>query len=332
MIFSLWKHVVLVTLPLAIRGEYISTANYPVYNDRSLKPLPHHRFYSSEESSPVLQINVWNESAISSGASHIFLRESHYAVGTSSPVILDAKDLSTVYVDHASGFEGVYGTRIQENLGKKYLTFWAGRKDDGFGTSDGFGLAYDENYRLVYNVSAHNVDRHSDLHEFAFTGTGTVLVLAVEDVSLDPSEWPEWEGSGFKTMARDNVIQEIDLETNELLFSWRALDHINPVDSFELPGPYWDIFHTNSIQKVRNPENPHAKPRPMPVIEELHTHARTIRLRPATTLSPCAIRIASFSSTVRPATLSGHWAANATTSRNSNRRLRGSILLHQLSP
>lgn len=249
MIFSSRWAASIVALTRTVCGEYVATANNPVYDNRALGQLPQHRFYSSEESSPVLQINVWNESAISSEGSHIFLRQSHYAVGTSSPVVLDAKDLSTVYVDHS--FEGVYGTRVQENLGKKYLTFWSGQKDDGFGTSSGFGLAYDENYRLVYNVSAHNIGRHADLHEFAFTGKGTVLVLAVEDVRLDTSKWPEWEGSSLKLMARDNVIQEIDLETNELVFSWRALDHVSPVDSFEPSGPYWDIFHTNSIQKVR---------------------------------------------------------------------------------
>ncbi|CAN8104185.1 unnamed protein product [Discula destructiva] len=238
-----------VALTQTVRGEYISTKDQ-VYSNGPLDVLPQHRFYSSNESSPVLQINVWNESAISDKGSHIFLRQNHYEEGRSSPVILDAKDLSTVYVDHANGFEDVYNTRVQENYGKKYLTFWTGQKDDGFGTSSGFGLAYDETYRLAYNVSTHNVGRNSDLHEFAFTGAGTVLMLAVEDVRLDTAQYPEWKGSKLKLMARDNVIQEIDLGTNELLFSWRALDHISPADTFEPSGPYWDIFHTNSIEKT----------------------------------------------------------------------------------
>lgn len=241
----------LAALVQTTHGEYLSTAQDQIYDDRPLSPTPLHRFYSSNETSPVLQINIWNESAISTQGSHIFMRQSHYKhIAESSPVIYDARDLSTVYVDHASGFEGVYGTRVQENYGKKYLTFWAGRKDDGFGTSSGFGLAYDDNYRLVYNISTHGTGRNSDLHEFAFTGVGTVLMLAVEDVRLDTADYPEWKGSKLKLKARDNIIQEIDLETGELLFSWRALDHISPADTFEPSGPYWDIFHTNSIQKV----------------------------------------------------------------------------------
>lgn len=328
----------IVTLTRAVCGEFISTTKSPVYNDGSrLEHLPQNRFYSSEESSPVLQINVWNESAISSEGSHIFLRQSHYDVGTSSPIILDSKDLSTVYVDHLSGFEGVYGTRVQENLGKRYLTFWAGRKDDGFGTSSGFGLAYDEKYRLVYNVSAHNVGRHSDLHEFAFTGTGSVLVLAVEDVKVDTGAWPERWSSGQKLMARDNVIQEIDLETNELLFSWRALDHVSPVDTFEPAGPYWDIFHTNSIQKVSTiptsvVEEPHFIRSARKPEEEPHTHIPCHRPRPVTTLCPCVTPTVSSSSMAKPAKFSGLWAETATTSKKSHQPLRAPIPFPPCSP
>lgn len=227
-------------------GEFISTDGQR-YNEGKFGHKPQHHFYSSKEVSPVLQVNTWDKSAISDDGSHIFLR--HCGNTTSSPLVLDARDLSTVYVSHASGFEHVYGTRVQENFGKKYLTFWAGEKDDGFGTSSGYGLAYDDTYRLVYNVSAH-VWRHSDLHEFAFTGHGTALILAVDDVLVNTADWPEWEGDDVQVWARDNIIQEVDLETNELLFSWRALDHITGADSFEKVGSYWDIFHTNSIQKV----------------------------------------------------------------------------------
>lgn len=248
--FSFLCWVGLVALIQSARGEYISTQDY---NHGQMSTIPQHRFYSTKETSPVLQINEWNEQAISTSGSHIFMRQSHYEVAHSSPVILDARDLSTVYVDHASDWEGVYGTRVQENHGKKYLTYWVGQKDDGFGTSSGFGLAYDESYRLVYNITTKLQGRNSDLHEFAFTGNGTVLMLAVEDVQIDLAKYPEWEGAHLKLMARDNIIQEIDLETNEVLFSWRALDHISPVDTFEKNGPYWDIFHTNSIEKVGDP-------------------------------------------------------------------------------
>jgi hypothetical protein len=188
MISLLWC-IGAVALVQTAHGEYLSTQDY---NHGPMPTVPQHRFYSTKETAPVLQINAWNASALSGASasasgSHIFLRQTHYRADDahSAPVILDARDLSAVYVDHASDFEGVYGTRVQADRGKQYLTFWAGQKDDGFGTSSGFGLAYDDSYRLVYNISTQLHGRHSDLHEFEFTGNGTVLMLHVEDVQID---------------------------------------------------------------------------------------------------------------------------------------------------
>jgi hypothetical protein len=160
-------------------------------------------------------------------------------------LILDANDLSAVYMNRT--FDNVFGTRVQENFGKKYLTFWAGQKGEGVG--NGFGLAYDDTYRLTYKVWARNISVHSDLHEFAFTGHGTALVTAVDEMTADASDWEGWEGpSKFRIL--DSLFQEIDLETNEVLFSWLALDHLDPMDSFEPLSSHWDVFHMNSIQKV----------------------------------------------------------------------------------
>lgn len=228
------------------RSEFIAN-NYEWYNNGKLGHRPRHTFHSSDQYSPVLQVNAWNESRRSSAGSHIFLRHDGDGPLPASPLILDAKDLTTVYVNRS--FENVFGTRVQENFGKKYLTFWAGSKGEGIG--DGFGLAYDENYRLAYNVSTRGFRTHADLHEFAFTGNGTVLVSGVNRKRVRTSEWEDWEGHKIFPVL-DAVFQEIDLETNEVLFSWEALQHIDPSDSSEPWGREWDAYHLNSIQKVNS--------------------------------------------------------------------------------
>lgn len=227
-----------------VQGDSFST-NYEEYNNGKFGGHPRLVYQSTQEYSPLLQVNTWNESAIDYKAgSHIFLK--HDGDGPSSPLILDAKDLSAVYMNRS--FPNVFGTSVQENFGRKYLTFWEGEKGSGIG--NGFGLAYDDTYRLVYNISAQGISAHADLHEFAFTGHGTALVTGVDEVVTDLSQWPGWTGFS-KSRVLCSVFQEIDLETNELLFSWRALDHINPRDSFEKHGSGWDIYHMNSIQKAR---------------------------------------------------------------------------------
>lgn len=228
-------------------GDFIST-DYDGYNSGKLGHRPHQDFISSDEIAPTLQVNIWNEAEISTRGSHIFMRhDGNDTFPLASPLILDSRDLSAVYMNRS--FENVFGTRVQENFGKKYLTFWAGDKGDGVG--DGWGLAYDDTYRLAYRVTAQNISAHADLHEFAFTGHGTALVTGVDRITVDTKEW---KAHGFRGPTRLNVLdavfQEIDLETNEVLFNWRALDHIDPTDSYERVGIGWDIFHMNSVQKV----------------------------------------------------------------------------------
>lgn len=233
------------------RGDFIST-NYDKYNDGVLGHRPHLEFHSSNEYAPIMQATVWNSEAISDRGSHIFLR--HDGNDTSplaTPLILDAHDLSAVYMNRS--FQNVFGTRVQENKGKRYLTFWEGEK--GYGIGDGYGLAFDDTYRLRYKVSAQNMQVHSDLHEFAFSGNGTALVTGINSIRVLQSEFPQWDLPHSLSIL-DAVFQEIDLETNEVIFNWRALDHVNPLDSYEPIGSGWDAYHINSIEKVSGLPSP----------------------------------------------------------------------------
>lgn len=245
--FSFLLLVCICSLFLATSGEFLST-DYDSYNKGDLGHRPYHEFYTSSERSPVLQVNIWNTSAVATGGSHIFLRnDGQTGSEKASPLVLDARDLSAVYMNRS--YDNVFGTRVQENLGKKYLTFWEGDKPIT-GIGSGYGLAFDENYNLRYKISAQNLRKvHADLHEFAFTGNGTALVTGVDRVKLSTAGWRAWRGRKTYHIL-DAVFQEIDLETNEALFTWRASEHIDPMDSYEPIYSNWDTYHMNSIQKV----------------------------------------------------------------------------------
>ncbi|KAL4939481.1 ASST-domain-containing protein [Aspergillus oleicola] len=244
-----------------IRGSFVST-NYQLYNEGEFGHRPNLQFESSNEFAPLAQVNVWNPDLVSSTGSHIFLRHDGDAVNDghevstralSSPLILDANDLSPVYMNRS--FANVFGTRVQEDRGKKYLTFWAGDKGNGIG--DGYDLAYDDTYRLAYKVSTRNIDVHADLHEFVFTGNGTALVTGVNTMRVNGKDlssrygWDHVMPDGLELDILEGVFQEIDLDTNEVIFDWRALDHVTPLDSFEPMGSGWDIYHINSIEKTQ---------------------------------------------------------------------------------
>ncbi|KAJ5701867.1 hypothetical protein N7488_009415 [Penicillium malachiteum] len=234
-------------LAQSVSADFVST-DYDGYNEGDFGHRPHLEFQSSTEFAPVLQANIWNYSAISPTGSHIFLKhDGNITIPISSPLILDSKDLSAVYMNRS--FENVFGTRIQANQGKKYLTFWEGQKGDGIG--DGYGLIFDDTYRLTYKISAQNMKVHSDLHEFALTGDGTALVTGVDKRLIHGSDYDRSWDIPRSLDVLEAVFQEIELETNEVVFEWRSLQHINPMESYEPRTSGWDAYHINSIEKTK---------------------------------------------------------------------------------
>lgn len=217
--------------------------DYDKYNAAGFGQQPVQTFVSNPDIiAPLLQVNIWDDENISpTGGSHIFIRHDY---GQSSPLILSATDLSVVYMDRS--FDRTSDIRVQHSFNQSYLTFYSGSIVDGHGWGD--GLVLDDAYNEVHRVNVHNLSAKNDLHEFEFTGHGTAIVTAYPQVSMDLRAY---HGSrrGFLL---DGVFQEIDIETNEILFQWRASDHVDLADSYYKVERKWDFFHINSVQKVRS--------------------------------------------------------------------------------
>lgn len=215
--------------------------DYDKYNNAEFGKRPTQTFVSNPAIvAPLIQVNLWNEDKISStGGSHIFIRHDYEQ---SSPLILSATDLSVVYMDRS--FDRTSDIRVQQNHNESYLTFFSGSIVDGHGWGD--GLVLDSAYNEAYRVNVQNLSVKNDLHEFELTGQGTALVTAYDEVNMDLRAY---RGSSRGTIL-DGVFQEIDLETSEVLFQWRASDHVDMRDSYYKMERKWDFFHINSIQKV----------------------------------------------------------------------------------
>lgn len=81
---------------------------------------------------------------------------------------------------------------------------------------------------------------------------GTALMTVYQIVDHDLTS----VGKNTKGPIWDCLIQEVDIETGELVFQWRAADHLDVSDSYrdigsdgEPGGSAWDWFHINSIDK-----------------------------------------------------------------------------------
>jgi hypothetical protein len=107
----------------------------------------------------------------------------------------------------------------------------------------------DSRYRLVRTVKARN-GFTADEHEFTLTRSGDALFIASRPVPLDLEPF----GGPRKGAIEDSEVQEINLATGRLVFTWDMLSHVDPADS-KTPastatssGGVWDAFHMNSAE------------------------------------------------------------------------------------
>jgi hypothetical protein len=103
----------------------------------------------------------------------------------------------------------------------------------------------------VYKINGAN-GMDVDIHEFHITPDDTAVFVAY---AITPADLRD--AGGFEDgYIWDSIIQEVDVETNELLFQWRASEHFSFTeverdregngDSESQP---WDFFHINSVDK-----------------------------------------------------------------------------------
>ena len=117
----------------------------------------------------------------------------------------------------------------------------------------------DKHYRIVNSVEPAGSSVSMDEHEFMLQSDGKSALLATyHPRAWDLSAWGIVDGVGW---IQDCVFQEVDVETGELLFEWRASDHIELSESLVAPSETevagdgrtkdtpWDYFHINSIDK-----------------------------------------------------------------------------------
>ncbi|PWY66450.1 MFS general substrate transporter [Aspergillus heteromorphus CBS 117.55] len=141
--------------------------------------------------------------------------------------------------------------------GKDHLCFFQGVQQNGY--CRGHGVIMDDHYRIVRTVVPGGGMASSDMHEFMPINDGkTALMTVYQQRQFDMSAWNVKSGMGW---VMESIFQEVDVETNEVLFEWKSLDHVDPSDAYTWPSHTdtsgtgldprspWDYFHINSIDK-----------------------------------------------------------------------------------
>ena len=115
--------------------------------------------------------------------------------------------------------------RVQTYRGQPVLTWWEG-KTTPRGYGQGTWVIADTSYREIARVKAVG-DVGGDLHDIELTDAGTALIPIYKIVPQDLTPI----GAYADGEAIDSLIQEIDLETGELVWEWSSLEHVGLTES-----------------------------------------------------------------------------------------------------
>jgi Arylsulfotransferase (ASST) len=165
--------------------------------------------------------------------------------GQSGPMILDPSGRLLWFHPEPRGVLA-NDFKVQTYQGQPVLTWWEGRTNTrGYG--QGEWVIADRAYKEIARVKAGD-GLYGDLHDMELTSRGTALITVYHVVRADLSS----VGSAADGHAVDSIVQEIDVATGKVLFSWHSLDHVALTESHAgppAPGhsfPY-DYFHVNSV-------------------------------------------------------------------------------------
>ncbi|KAK4626780.1 hypothetical protein CLAFUW4_05087 [Fulvia fulva] len=217
---------------------------------------PTHTFITENAlNAPEINFMQWDDRC--DDGQYYFLTPRGWGIGDPGPMILDTYG-NLVWMKHfGNKFGGqAYDFKVQKYQGEDYLTFWLG-DDRVRGHGSGFYYMLNSSYDIVHRIGAAN-GLSADLHEFLITPQGTALMTMYEIVEHDLAEVPDWhpdEERPGPSYIWDCVFQEISIDTGNLVWEWRASDHLNVTSTYHGIGPGgsrhdpFDWFHGNSIEK-----------------------------------------------------------------------------------
>lgn len=179
------------------------------------------------------------------------LSSSKPLVGEGGPLILD-RNLQPVWFNPVGTDEFAGDLKRQTYAGRPALSWWQGVIDKVGITHTGKIVVIDQTYRTLGKVTGQDGWIIS-LHDAVVDGS-TVWVTAYKTLpgtNLTPA------GGPANGTLLDSAIQQYDLKTGRLLYTWDAAapGHIAFTESEVHPPPAasfpWDAFHVNSLQLVR---------------------------------------------------------------------------------
>jgi hypothetical protein len=184
---------------------------------------------------PAVEVTTVARDDIAPG--YIFLAPEKGGAGKGGSMIID--DRGQVVWFHP--LRGPYGRAMnfetQTYQGRDVLTW---------GQTPGEYVIFDSSYREIARFTAAN-GYNGDHHEFLISPQDTALITIYNAVPRNLSS----VGGSKNGLAIQGIVQELDIQTGEVLFEWRSIDHVALEETYVTPSedhyPGIDYFHLNSI-------------------------------------------------------------------------------------
>jgi hypothetical protein len=231
--------------PQQARNSHTSPAHPELVRSSGLPSAPAKRDTLTFRSRPDLNpptVEV-NTQAHEAAPGYVFVSPKK-GPGQDGPMILDARGRLVWFhpVKHEPHYYAM-DLKVQRFRGEFVLTWW-----EGYVRVFGVGSykIFDNSYREIARVRAGNGYR-GDLHEFLITPEDTALLTIYGTVPADLTAF----GRSKDGQAYEGILQEVDIETGEVLFEWHSSEHVSIDESYgkppDNPKYSFDYFHINSI-------------------------------------------------------------------------------------
>ncbi|KAA8642932.1 hypothetical protein EYZ11_001065 [Aspergillus tanneri] len=229
----------------ADHGPFIQSSEYA---EGKFGAWPTETYRSTSIVGPAL--NYLESSPQCKDGQYTFVAPRGLGVATPGPTIID-QDGHLVW---SKNYGQTYNLNMYQFKGQSYLTFWLGN-DAVAGHGEGVYYMLDSSYEEAYKIQGANA-LPADLHEFHITVDETAVFTIYEVRRADLRSVEDGPEDGW---IYDGTFQEVDVETGELLFQWRASEHFNFTEVYrgregagESKVSPWDFFHINSVDKDAN--------------------------------------------------------------------------------
>ncbi len=187
-------------------------------------------------SPPIVEVT---EKAHDTAPGYIFVAPQTGDAGQGGSLIVDDRG-QVVWFRHLPSSHGrAMNFRVQSYRSRPVLT-WVE-------TVPGEYVIFDGSYYEIARVRAGN-GYNGDHHEFLISPQDTALITIYDAVPWDLSSF----GGPKDGVAVQGIVQELDIETGEVIFEWHSLKHVGLEETYAKPGqdtdyPGLDYLHINSI-------------------------------------------------------------------------------------